>query len=206
MKTGFTLLLLIAASCLAQENAAPKNELAFGLGGISALARNDSVSLDAGSGVAFQVNYGRRFLNRNKVALYGEINFIASPLRDVSTAITTATHDFASLYVTPGIRVKLRPASRIPPYAAVGGGYGDYEQSLTRIDGRPNQAPRELARGVFDFGAGADVVFGDSSHSVAKLATITQVRQITMLRPFPAGSTISSRPAPSSYDGTDKAR
>jgi hypothetical protein len=157
MKTGFTLLLLLAASCLAQENVVPTNELAFGLGGIRALARNDSVSLDAGSGLAFQVNYGRRFLNRNKVALYGEINVIASPLRDVSTAITTATHDFASLYVTPGIRVKLRPASRISPYAVVGGGYADYEQSLTRIDGRPNQAPRELARGVFDFGAGVDV-------------------------------------------------
>ena len=157
MKTGFTLLLLLSASCLAQENVAPTNELAFGLGGIPALARNDSASLDAGSGLAFQVNYGRRFLNRNKVALYGEINVIASPLRDVSTAITTATHDFASLYVTPGVRVKLRPASRISPYAVVGGGYADYEQSLTRIDGRPNQAPRELARGVFDFGAGVDV-------------------------------------------------
>ena len=39
----------------------------------------------------------------------------------------------------------------------MGGGYADYEQSLTRIDGRPNQASRELARGVFDFGAGLDV-------------------------------------------------
>ena len=114
-------------------------------------------SLDAGSGVAFQVNYGRRFFNSNKVALYGEINFLASPLRDVSSSVTTATHDFASLYLTPGIRVKFRPASRVSPYALVGGGYADYEQSTTRIDGQPNSASRELARGVFDFGAGVDV-------------------------------------------------
>ena len=60
------------------------------------------------------------------------------------------------LYVTPGIRVKWRPATRISPYATVGGGYADYEQSLARIDGQPNQAPRELARGVFDFSAGVD--------------------------------------------------
>jgi opacity protein-like surface antigen len=153
----FALLLLPAAFCLAQESAAPKNELAFGLGGIPALSRSDSPRLDAGSGVAFQVNYGRRIVNGNTVALYGEINVIANPLRDVSTAITTSTHDFASLYVTPGIRVKFRPASRISPYAVVGGGYADYEQSSTRIDGRPNPAPRELARGVFDFGAGVDV-------------------------------------------------
>jgi opacity protein-like surface antigen len=157
VKLRFVLFLLPAALCLAQENAVPKNELAFGLGGIPALSRSDSPRLDAGSGVAFQVNYGRRFLNSSKVALYGEINFVASPLREVSTGVGSATHDFASLYLTPGIRVKFRPTSRISPYALVGGGYADYEQSLARIDSRPNQAPRQLARGVFDFGAGVDV-------------------------------------------------
>ena len=157
MKTIFTLFLLPAALCLAQEDTAHKNEIAFGLGGIPTLSRSDSPSLDAGSGVAFQVNYGRRFLGGDKWALYGEINFLASPLREVSSSVTTATHDFASLYLTPGIRVKFRPSSRISPYAVVGGGYADYEQSFTRIDGRPNQASRQLARGVFDFGAGVDV-------------------------------------------------
>src|SRR5882724_10364072 len=157
MKTKFALLLLLAAFCVAQEDIAHKNELAFGLGGIPPLSRNDSPRLDAGSGVAFQVNYGRRFWSSSKVALYGEINFVASPLREVSSSVNTATHDFASLFITPGIRVKFRPASRISPYAVVGGGYTDYEQSLTRIDGRPNQASRELSRGVFDFGAGVDV-------------------------------------------------
>lgn len=157
MKKKFALLYLLAALCLAQENTAPKNELAFGLGGIPALSRSDSPRLDAGSGVVFQVNYGRRILNGDTVALYGEISSIASPVRDVSTPITTATHDFASLYIAPGIRVKFRPRSRISQFVVVGGGYADYEQSVTRLDGRPNQAPRELARGVFDFGAGFDV-------------------------------------------------
>jgi opacity protein-like surface antigen len=159
MKTKFTLLLLpaMAALCLAQEESAHKNELAFGLGGIPPLSRADTPGLDAGSGVALQVNYGRRFLNGNKAALYGEINFLASPLRDVSTSVTTATHDFASLYVTPGLRVKFLPGSRISPYAVIGGGYADYEESTARIDGRPNPVSRQLARGVFDFGAGVDV-------------------------------------------------
>ena len=82
---------------------------------------------------------------------------MASPLRDVSTSVTTATRDFASLYVTPGIRVKFLPASRISPYAVVGGGYGDYEASAALFNGRPNPVSRQLARGVFDFGAGVDV-------------------------------------------------
>lgn len=107
--------------------------------------------------MALQVNYGRRLLNHHKVALYGEITFLASPLRGVSTPVPTAAHDFASLYITPGIRVKFLPTSRISPYALVGGGYADYAQSTTRIDGQPNSVSRKLARGVFDFGAGVEV-------------------------------------------------
>jgi opacity protein-like surface antigen len=159
MTAKLTLLLLsaFAAVSFAQEESAHKNELALGLGGLPALSRSDTPRLDAGSGVAFQVNYGRRFLKGRKVALYGEINALANPLRDVSSSIPTATHDFASLYITPGIRVKFLPTSRTSPYAVVGGGYGDYEQSTTRIDGQPNSVSRELARGVFDFGAGVEV-------------------------------------------------
>ena len=146
----------LAAICFAQEDSGHKNQLALGLGGIPALSRSDTPRLDAGSGVAFQVNYGRRFFKGRKVALYGEINALANPLRDVSSSIPTATHDFASLYITPGIRVKFLPTSRISPYALVGGGYADYEQSTTRIDGQPSSVSRELARGVFDFGGGLD--------------------------------------------------
>ena len=53
--------------------------------------------------------------------------------------------------------MKFLPASRVSPYVLVGGGYADYEQSTTLINGQPNLASRELARGVFDFGAGVDV-------------------------------------------------
>jgi opacity protein-like surface antigen len=99
----------------------------------------------------------RRTGHGNKLALYGEINFPASPLREVSSSVTSATQNFASLYVTPGLRLKAFPKSRISPYLAIGGGYADYEQSTTEINGQPNPASRELARGVFDFGAGVDV-------------------------------------------------
>jgi len=157
MRKTLILPFLPAALCVAQELSAHKNELAFGLGGIPAMSRSDSPTLGVGSGIAFQVNYGRRFLNSGKIALYGEINFAASPLREVSSSVNVATHDFATLYLTPGIRVKFRPTSKISPYAVIGGGYADYEQSHTRLDGQPNQASRELSRGVFDFGAGVDV-------------------------------------------------
>jgi opacity protein-like surface antigen len=152
-----SLLPVITVLCWGQEEGAPRNELAFGLGGLPSLSRSDAPSLNAGPGTGLQVNYGRRFLDGNKLALYGEINFLASPLREVSSSVTSATQNFASLYVTPGLRLKAFPKSRISPYLAIGGGYADYEQSTTEISGQPNPASRELARGVFDFGAGVDV-------------------------------------------------
>jgi opacity protein-like surface antigen len=159
MRAIHTLLLLpaIAVLCSGQEQSAPKNELAFGLSGLPSLSRSDAPSLNAGAGVGLQVNYGRRFLEGNKFALYGEVNFLASPLREVSSSVTSATKNFASLYITPGVRLKVLPKSRISPYFAIGGGYADYEQSTTEINGQPNPASRQLARGVFDFGAGVDV-------------------------------------------------
>ena len=101
MKAELTLLLFaaFAAVCFAQEDSGHKNELALGLGGLPDLSRSDTPRLDTGSGVAFQVNYGRRFLKGRKVALYGESNALANPLRDVSTSVPTATHDFAGLYL-----------------------------------------------------------------------------------------------------------
>jgi hypothetical protein len=71
------LLLLFAAVCSTQESEDHKNELAFGLGGIPALLQSDSPILGAGSGIAYQVNYGRPLLKGHLVALFGEINFAA---------------------------------------------------------------------------------------------------------------------------------
>ncbi len=151
------LLPIILAVCNGQQSLS-KNELAFTLGGIPPLSRSTSQeSLELGSGTAFGINYGRRLLATDKVGLFGEVDFLASPLRGVSSSNLSATKNFASLYIAPGVRLKFFPRSAISPYVAVGGGYADYEQSTTRLDGQPNSAPRELARGVFDFGAGLDV-------------------------------------------------
>ena len=43
------------------------------------------------------------------------------------------------------------------PYIAAGGGYALYENSTTRLDGRPNEAPRTNSTGAFQFGGGVDV-------------------------------------------------
>src|SRR4051812_17635525 len=93
---------------------AQKQELAFTLGG----ATNDlgtALSVRTSSGKALQINYGYRLLGNDAVAVSGEFHFLANPLRNV-TGPSTLTRDFASLYLTPGVRVKLYPNGRIEPF------------------------------------------------------------------------------------------
>ena len=144
-----TLLLLgLAAQAFAQ-----KHELGFTIG---RLIENDRGLVRSQSGTALQFNYGYRFWTNSSVALSGEVHMLASPLRDVSGG-SGATRDYASLYLTPGIRVKLNPEGRIQPYGAVGGGYALYEHSTQTIGGAQNQAPRHIHRGALMYGAGLDV-------------------------------------------------
>jgi len=140
---------------------AQRHELGLTLGGLLSQDRGSaqSESLTLGGGIALQANYGYALLRTRKTALYGEVHFLANPLRDVSSANRGATRDLATLYVTPGIRLKLFPNGRVSPYLAVGGGYALYEQSTELLRGGPNPAPRFLNRGAVDFGGGADVRF-----------------------------------------------
>ncbi len=75
---------LLPTTLLYGEDQAPKNELAFGLGGLTSISRSTAPDrLDLGPGVGLQVNYGRRIVTGKNVALYGEVHFVARPLRDV---------------------------------------------------------------------------------------------------------------------------
>jgi hypothetical protein len=145
--------LLLAACSIAFGQ---RHELGFTLGRILS---NDRGVVESKAGTALQVNYGRRVWANNVVALYGEVHFLASPLRDVKADLraTSATKDFASLYITPGLRLKFHPQGRIQPFVAVGGGYSLYEQSRLAANGSPNTAPRHSSGGALQYGGGVDV-------------------------------------------------
>ncbi len=132
---------------------AQKQELGLLLGGVLSDTR-DSVKLS--SGTSFQANYAYRFADLGKAVIYGEVHFLANPQRTIDSAVRTATRDVASLYVTPGVKVKFLPSGRVSPYLVAGGGWGVYEHSLTVLNGQPNPAPRTVNRGVFAYGGGAD--------------------------------------------------
>ena len=137
---------------------AQKHELGLTLGGLLSQNRGAAPNnLTLSGGTALQANYGYRFWSGNHASLLGEVHFLANAQRTVASSNRAATRDEASIYITPGIRLKLFPKSRVSPYGVIGAGFGDYEQSTTRLDGAANNAPREIVRGVFDWGGGADI-------------------------------------------------
>jgi len=71
----------------------------------------------------------------------------------LTAATATVPKSYASLYVTPGLRLKFLPGARLSPWVAVGGGYALYEQSAQLSNGQ-NTTNKFLNRGVFDFGGG----------------------------------------------------
>ena len=134
-------------------------ELTFSLGGISGQTRTLRGSPTGTAQIAadrtFGINYGHRLVGTRVAALYGEIEFAAIPNRGVTSATAVVAHSYASLYVTPGVRLKLFPRRRFSPWAAIGGGYALYQESSQLSNGQ-NTTNQFLNRGVFDYGGGVD--------------------------------------------------
>lgn len=137
---------------------AQRSDLGLMLGAFQPRDRmSGNARLEIGAGMSLYANYGLRVMDGEKAALYVEVPFVATPQHKISSAVGSATRDVATIYLTPGLRLKLAPGRRIAPYIAGGAGWALFEQSTTRLDGRPNEAPRLLSRGAVNFGGGVDV-------------------------------------------------
>ena len=66
--------------------------------------------------VSLGADYGHRLLHAEFAALYAEIQFVALPNRSVTPATAAIVpQNYASLYVTPGLRLKVLPRARLSP-------------------------------------------------------------------------------------------
>jgi hypothetical protein len=155
----FLVIAAVTVPARAQSQEPGQNqELTFSIGGIPGQTRSFQGSAGAAQISAdrsFGINYGHRFLGTKIAALYGELEFVAIPNRALTAASATVPQNYASLYLTPGVRLKFLPGSRLSPWAAVGGGYGLYEQSAQLSNGQ-NTTNKFLNRGVFEYGGGLD--------------------------------------------------
>ena len=149
---------LLALPALAWGQEIPRHEIGLLLGILPKDNRLASTTrLEFGPGTALQANYGFRLAGGSIAALYAEVHLLASPQRGVTSSNLTLTRDVATLFLTPGLRVKFFPKYFIAPYAVVGGGWSVYEHSTTTLGGAANPAPRTSTGSVFNIGGGVDV-------------------------------------------------
>ena len=117
------LLLLVAVSpCWAQ-----KNEFAA-LG--SSFQTSASFNVHGGEGL--QLNYAHRLVDVKLAALYLEIPFEAGWGGSRSITQGNLLHEnYNTMYLTPGLKLKILPTSFISPYLAGGMGWGGFRSTNT---------------------------------------------------------------------------
>ena len=82
---------------------------------------------------------------------------IATPSLGVKTVGATLPKEYASLYLTPGVRVTFHPERTVSFFGAVGGGYARYSESKLSLDNSPNPLQRDTNTGALQLGAGVNV-------------------------------------------------
>jgi opacity protein-like surface antigen len=136
---------------------AQKQELGLMLGGVLKQDRTaGSTKIELGSGMSLHANYAYRLAGNDAVGLYGGVNFIANPLRDITTLNRSVIRDVATIYATPELKVKWRPGGRISPFAFGGGGWAVYEHSREIQSGASNPGDRLRTTSTLTYGGGVD--------------------------------------------------
>jgi len=83
------------------------------------LAFNPSLSLGT--------EYDRRFLTTRRFAIYGGVDFLASPMDvKLSQQFQNVIGQYAYIFLTPHLRVKFKPSGAFSPWLSFGGGYARF--------------------------------------------------------------------------------
>ncbi len=134
-------LLMIGVSAHAQSN-----ELALTVGGYF------PVNSQIGAGDAFAVggSFAHRIADVPLVSLYAELP-VYGTFHSTSSVLQTANGkpSYSTLFVTPGLKLKLAPEFPISPYVVAGGGVVHFSKSNVTTDS-------STYSGTFDIGGGLD--------------------------------------------------
>jgi len=120
-------------------------------------ASNEPAVLHFDRGQTYQATVAWRFWTHERVYLSMEVPFLASPSFAVTVASGPLPKEYASLYLTPSVRVTLPVHQPVSVFGSVGGGYARYSEAKTHLDGSPNPGQRDTNTGALQFGGGIDL-------------------------------------------------
>ena len=123
----------------------------------STRATDEGTALQFGRAQTFQATFAWRVWRKDRAAVSIEVPFLASPAFDVTTPSNSLPKEYASLYLTPGVRLTVPLGGPIAAFGAVGAGYARYSESKLRRDGSPNPNQEDTNTGALEFGGGVEV-------------------------------------------------
>lgn len=155
--------ILIAALCLGSAALAQKADAAFVVGGSFVSDVNGTlpppfpttpVNIKTDHHFFLEGALGVRLLNAHVVSLYAELPVAGIPSTTVTQTISlssaTLVDHLTTVFITPGVRVKILASAPISPWASVGGGWGHYG-----LD-----SGTSTSKGAWQYGGGLDFKTG----------------------------------------------
>ena len=123
----------------------------------STRASDEGTVLQFDLATTYQATFAWRIWQNDAVRVAIEVPFLASPKFLVATAGRSLPKEYASLYLTPGVRVVAFPNRAVSVFGAIGAGYARYSESKLRADESPNPGQRDTNTDAIQFGAGIDI-------------------------------------------------
>jgi opacity protein-like surface antigen len=123
----------------------------------STRATDEGAALQFGRGLTYQATFAWRVWRNDHVGVLIEVPFLASPAFEVTTPGNSLPKEYASLYLTPGVRVTAPVGGPISAFGSIGAGYARYSESRLRRDGSANPTQQDTNSGALEFGGGIDV-------------------------------------------------
>ncbi len=124
---------------------AQKNELAVTVGGYFPIKTN----FEADPAFTIGGNFAHRVASVPFVSLYVEVPVFGT--FDSTTNIVNSTltkPKYSSLFVTPGLKLKLTPSFPVSPYFAIGGGLAHFSKSNVTTSDSTNTGTFDVAGGL----------------------------------------------------------
>ena len=150
---------VVVGAVLAVENVEAAAQSRFDVGLLlgSTNATDEGTVLQFDRGTTYQATFAWRLWGTDTAQLSLEVPFIASPAFTLVPPRAALPLEYASLYLTPGVRVTFLPKAPVSVFGAIGGGYARYSESKLKADRSPNPDQRDTNAGALQFGGGIDV-------------------------------------------------
>ena|SRR5215467_13584377 len=103
---------------------------------------------------AFEVNYAAQLISGKAAALEINVPLLAVPTSQTNASNLLTAKSYSSLYLTPGLRVRL--GTIISPYVEAGVGFARFGPSSTNLGGGPSGAT-STTKSAFSVAGGVDL-------------------------------------------------